>query len=186
MIRAAAVAAVVCAMASACTEAVSEYSRYGSHFVFDNGTHLNPKAAEALTPYSGVFCTVEEKLQGGARAYVFTTSYGQSASSQTYKSEAQQPFRLGFNNGLVIGYGAIDPPTLYVFDRECPNCFSPDAIPVRSRPLSLGTAGTAECENCKRVYDLNSGGIVAKGDKGVKLTRYHATCTGPYGVLVVR
>ena len=77
-----------------------------------------------------------------------------------------------------------DPKQFYAFDGECPNCFSPDAIPVKSRPLTLSTSGMASCAVCHRQYNLNTGGNVASGDNGRKLNRYHASCA-PDGTVSV-
>ena len=37
----------------------------------------------------------------------------------------------------------------------------------------------------KREYNLNNGGVIAKGDGGKKLTRYRCATSGPFGVLQV-
>jgi hypothetical protein len=85
-----------------------------------------------------------------------------------------------------VGYGALSQPAvLYAFDRECPNCFDPAAIPLRSKPLSMSSSGIATCNVCKRQYDLNNNGFISAGEEGKRLTRYRATTTGPYGVLSV-
>jgi len=45
--------------------------------------------------------------------------------------------------------------------------------------------GFAFCANCRRKYNLSTGGNVAEGAQGNKLIRYRASTTGPYGLLVV-
>ena len=75
--------------------------------------------------------------------------------------------------------------TFYAYDLECPNCFDPNYIPVRSKPLSISVNGLATCNLCKRQYDMNNGGIVSKGEGGKKMTRYRAATTGPLGVMSV-
>ena len=93
---------------------------------------------------------------------------------------------LGYNEGIIVGYSAFgQPPSFYAFDRECPNCFDPSAIPIKSKPLSIDNSGLATCPACHRKYDLNNNGFIANGDDGKKLTRYHATTTGPFGVLAI-
>ena len=64
-------------------------------------------------------------------------------------------------------------------------CFNPNAIPMRSKPLSISSSGIATCNTCKRQYDLNNNGFISSGDDGKRLTRYRATSTGPFGVLSV-
>ena len=92
---------------------------------------------------------------------------------------------LGLNGSLIVGWSNLDDPKqFYAFDGECPNCFSPDAIPVKSRQLTLSTSGMASCAVCHRQYNLNTGGNVASGDNGRKLNRYHASCA-PDGTVSV-
>ena len=100
--------------------------------------------------------------------------------------DSRRTLILGYNNGIIVGFGTLNnPATFYAFDRECPNCFDSQAIPIRSHPLSVGTNGMATCPTCKRQYNLNNDGFVAAGDNGKRLTRYMARTTGPFGVLSV-
>ena len=100
--------------------------------------------------------------------------------------DARRTLILGYNNGIIVGYGSLNvPPIFYAYDRECPNCFDPNALPVKSKPLSVSTNGLATCKVCKRQYDLNNDGFVSSGDNGKRLTRYRANTTGPFGVLSV-
>ena len=101
------------------------------------------------------------------------------------QEDKQTTVLLGLNGSLIVGWSNLDDPKqFYAFDGECPNCFSPDAIPVKSRQLTLSTSGMASCAVCHRQYNLNTGGNVASGDNGRKLNRYHASCA-PDGTVSV-
>ena len=93
---------------------------------------------------------------------------------------------MGRNNGLIVGFGNLDNPAIfYAYDAECPNCYNPSALPVRSYKLSVSSSGIATCANCKRSYNLNTGGNIVAGSAGNLLERYRATTTGPNGLLHV-
>ena len=155
---------------AACGPVENEFSSERIFFVFDNGLHHNDALAEAMVPNSGIFCTIHQR----------TTPTPLSAV------DLQRTHMLGLNNGLIVGYGNLnDPPTFYAYDRECPNCFNSQTIPLRSRPLRLEAGGLATCDVCHRQYSLNNNGLIVQGEKGKKLTRYRANTTGPYGVLSV-
>ena len=93
---------------------------------------------------------------------------------------------VGMNNGLIVGYGNLDNPAVFfAYDLQCPNCYPPDAIPQRPYELKINGTGIATCSNCKRSYNLNTGGNIVTGQPGRKLIRYRGTSTGPFGILVV-
>ena len=93
---------------------------------------------------------------------------------------------VGMNNGLIVGYGNLDNPAVFfAYDLQCPNCYHPDAIPQRPYELKINGTGIATCSNCKRSYNLNTGGNIVTGQPGRKLIRYRGTSTGPFGILVV-
>ena len=170
----------------ACGNTEYEFSSKACFFIFDNSTHNDPTLAAAMTPYSGTYVTVTLTNHGGARYFKFSSNQGTSSEAIFDGIDSRRSLILGMNDGLVVGYGVLtDPVTFYAYDRECPNCFSPDALPVRSYPLHINNTGIATCSTCKRKYDLNNGGILAEGEKGNKMTRYRASTTGPYGVLSV-
>lgn len=164
--------------------AESEYTTYPCRFVFNTDMHSHSgaltSATQQLSP--GVFCKVTHVVKGGASYYRFTTNQGLTDDVPYTAIEERTTPQLGMNNAIVLGYGNLSSPaTFYGYDGECPNCFSPDRVPVVSRPLTLTTDGRAVCASCHREYDLNNGGNITKGatssaDK--KLTRYHASCLG--------
>ena len=171
---------------NSCGDVQNEYSNFRPYFMFENNVHQNPRLAEAMTPHSGMFCTVRLQNTGGVLCYVFTNSNGQTEETLLNDRDKQRTRVLGINNGLIVGYGNLnDPPTFYAYDLECPNCFSPDAWPQRDYYLSVSATGIATCAVCNRQYSLNQAGIIVAGNDGKKLIRYRASTSGPYGILHV-
>ena len=167
----------VAALPLACGDTQSEFSPVRISFVFDNSLHNNAVLAGAMTPHSGLFCTVSQKLAPTGVEFVFTGMDGKSEASRANAQDVRHAVILGQNNGLILGYGiTIDPAVLYAYDQQCPNCRG---------TLAITPAAKVACPVCHREYDLNNGGIVVKGDRGLKLTRYRASTTGSYGTLVV-
>ena len=172
---------------SACGDTVHEYTLGACYFVFDNNTHQDATLASAMNVNApGVFCVITKATRNGANYFDFTNSSGLSSSSILNAIDTRRTLVLGYNNGIIVGYGVIGvPATFYAYDRECPNCFDPAAIPIKSKPLSLTSNGLATCPVCHRQYDLSNDGFVTAGDNGKRLTRYRAATTGPFGVLSV-
>lgn len=172
---------------NACHGSQFEYSGQGCYLVIDNATHQDATLASAMTPYSNVFVTITQTLHGGASYFHFASNQGGTPTESIFNAiDKRRSVIIGMNGGLIVGYGSLsDPLTFYAFDRECPNCFDSNQLPVRSYPLQTASNGIATCATCKRKYDLNNGGIIVQGDQGSKLTRYHAQTYGPYGVLSV-
>ncbi len=170
-----------------CGDSEYEYTTHVCYFVFDNSTHQDPTLATAMNASApGVFCVCTIAYRNGATYFDFKNNQGNSSSQLADAIDQRRTQLLGYNGGLIVGYGNLSSPmTFYAFDRECPNCFSPDALPMKSYPLSISSAGIATCAKCKREYNMNIGGIISSGDKGNKMTRYRGNTTGPYGVLTV-
>lgn len=166
-----------------------EYSDYHCNLSIDNSVHLDQTLASAMNSLSpGVFCKISYKISGGASYFVFQNN--QNASSESIFNaidvRLQSEQRLGLYNGVIVGFGNLDNPAVfYAYDGQCPNCFDPNAIPLKSRPLAMDGSGIATCGICNRQYNMNTGGNVVSGDKGNKLTHYRAATTGPNGVLNV-
>ncbi|WP_062434302.1 hypothetical protein [Prevotella sp. DNF00663] len=163
-----------------------EYSRYPCYVVIDNSVHQDPVLAQAMTPYAGVFVTLTVTSHGGAQYFRFVSNQNTFHESIFNAIDSRRSFQLGMNGALIVGFGNSTDATFYAYDRECPNCFNPDAIPVRSKPLAVASNGIATCPVCHRSYDLNNGGFIVSGDSGDKLIRYPASSTGALGVLSVR
>lgn len=172
----------------ACGDVESEFSTAPCALYFDNQTHNDFTLADAMTPLLGIFVTITTTSKSGAQYFVFTNNQGHSSqvvfdAKDKQRQQAGQLI-LGLNGAIIVGYGFSE--TFYAYDRECPNCFDSNALPLRSYPLKVNSAGIASCSHCHRTYDLNNGGIIASGSGGKKMTRYPVVTTGAYGLLSVR
>ena len=173
--------------ASSCGDSEYEYSTESCYLVFDNSTHLDPTLQSAMNQLSpGVFCRITTSTESGATYFCFESNHGASSKSRADAVDLRRSIILGAYNksGIIVGYGNLgSPATLYAYDSQCPNCYAEHGTP--SYKMSMTAAGHAVCASCKREYDMNNGGIVAKGDQGKKLMRYRAVSTGTLGVLTV-
>lgn len=172
---------------SSCGDSEFEYTDSRCYVIIDNSAHQDPTLAAAMNPMSpGTFCQISESLIGGARHFVFKSNLGQESKSVENAIDQRRSFIFGYNNAIIVGFGSMDyPPQFYAFDAECPNCFDPMAIPVRSKRLQLSDTGIATCASCKRQYNMNTGGNIVSGDGGKKMTRYRGATDGPFTVLRV-
>ena len=173
---------------TSCNNAENEFSSSVCFFVFDNATHQDAVLGSAMNINSpGVFVTATKTTgSGGVLYFSFTNSLKQHSNAKADAIDLKRTSILGYNNGLIIGFGNMsDPAIFYAYDRECPNCFDPQAIPVKSKPLTVNENGIATCAVCHRQYNLNTGGNIVSGDSGSKMTRYRANTTGILGVLSV-
>ncbi len=178
---------MACCLLAACS-ADYEYSTYPCYVVVDNSVFLDPTISTAMNSTApGTFCMIQQTMSGTVPAFYFQNNQGLSSTQTFTAKETQLSLIFGMNNGVIVGFGNLDSPaTFYAYDRECPNCFDPDAIPVKSKPLSMSSNGLATCSVCSRTYDMNNRGYITSEDSGEPLTRYPASTTGPYGVLIVR
>ena len=181
------VAACLLQVFAACNDVQNEFTLSPCFLIIDNDIHQDVVLASAMNPNApGLFCTIRRINAAGADKFHFESSDGQTSEKSLNGVDKQRRMIIGYNNGLIVGFGNLSTPsTFYAYDRECPNCFDPNYIPVRSKPLRISTTGIATCNLCKRQYDLNNGGNIIKGDGGKKMTRYRASTTGPLGRLVV-
>lgn len=179
--------AVASTLLTGCGDAQNEFSSAPCYVQVDNSKHQDATLASAMNPSSpGVFCIVSRQSKAGATYFAFSNNVGQSSTSIYNAIDKRLTLVFGLNNGVIVGYGNLSSPAVfYAYDVECPNCFNPQALPVKSRPLKLSSNGIATCAVCKREYNLNNGGVIAKGDGGKKITRYRCATSGPFGVLQV-
>ncbi len=173
---------------NSCSDAQFEYSSRPCNVIVDNTVFQDATIAAAMNQMSpGVFCLVQKTISGGAQQFSFSTNTDLSSHRLFTAKEERMTLIFGLNNGVIVGFGNLDyPATFYAYDRECPNCFDPDAVPVKSKPLKMDTKGHASCGVCGRIYDMNNHGYIIQGEKGNPLTRFPASTTGPFGVLVVK
>ncbi len=169
---------------TACGDTEYEFSKYPAFFIFENNAGRSQALASAMNPMSpGIFCRI---TTSGANYYSFTSNQGLSDKAVKTAIDQNRTVKLGVYNetGIIVGYGNLNSPaTFYAYDSQCPNCYKNTSLPRYS--LTMNTDGTADCGSCHRKYDMNNGGLVIDGDQGDKLIRYHATTTGPQGVLQV-
>lgn len=175
---------------AACDSDDYTYSDFHCNLYIDNGTHQDATLASAMNPLSpGVFCRIS--YDAASRSYAFSSNQGMSSTSVFNAEDTRRgnEGKIGMSNGLIVGYGNLSTTTsgayeFYAFDVQCPNCFDYNAIPMRSYPLTMSSAGIATCANCKRQYNMNTGGNCTN-DSGKGMTLYRATTTGALGVLFV-
>ena len=167
-----------------CGESEFEYSNHRAYCVFDNSQHLDATLSSAMNAMSpGIFC----RISISSETYIdFENNQGLKSRVALNAIERQRLFELGVYNGsgVIVGYGTFDnPPVFFGYDAQCPNCYEESNMPRYQ--LSISSDGKAACKNCHRQYDMNNGGIIVSGSNGDKLIRYHASTTGPMGVLTV-
>ena len=177
------------ALPAGCGKSEFEYSSERCYFVIDNSVHLDAVLQGALNSASpGTFCRISAGTDKGVLTFSFDDNYGNHSSKHANSEDLRRSCVLGIYNktGIIVGYGNLGTPApLYAYDSQCPNCYYSTNTP--SYCLRLTSAGHAVCSRCRREYDMNNGGLVAKGDPGSHLLRYRrVSCTGPQGVLVVQ
>lgn len=185
---------LVLAVLGACTSDDNTYSNFHCNLYIDNSTHQDATLQSAMNPASpGIFCKISYTASPRP-AYSFASNQGQSSTSAFDAIDTQRgnASRIGMNNGIYVGYCNLLTEvsggyTFVAYDAQCPNCFDYNALPLRNYPIIVNASGMAVCTNCKRQYNLNTGGnctnSTSAGDKG--LTRYRATTAGPLGLLFV-
>lgn len=181
---------MACFTTMGCNNAIDEYSHRPCYVVVRNDLFNDATIASAMNPLSpGTFCLIRKTESAGVSYFDFSTNMGLSSRQKFTAVEQRMSLIFGLNNGVIVGYGnASQPATFYAYDKECPNCFDPDAIPVKSKPLTMDDKGHATCQVCHRVYDMNNRGFIIDGttENSLPLTRFPATASGPFGVLVVQ
>lgn len=170
-------------MATSCEKAESEFSSHRVRFLYDNSILFDETLATALNSLSpGVFV----RIWMSGNYYYFEDFRKQPTQQPVMERDRLSAFIIGLYNesGIIVGFGNLDnPPIFFAYDAQCPNCYSETSLPRYL--LTMKSNGIAVCGRCHREYNLNNHGIVTKGDAGKKLERYHASTTGPNGVLTV-
>ena len=170
-------------MLCSCEKSDFEYSSHRARLVYDNSLHLDPTLSSAMNAMApGIFC----RISISGTYFMFSNNQGQSSRQAMTSVEQQRLPVLGCNNesGIIVGFGLLTTPAeFFAYDAQCINCYENDGRPRYL--LSISTDGRATCGKCGRTYNLNTGGIVTDGGEGKKLARFHASTTGPNGVLSV-
>lgn len=181
----AALFAAVMSLLMSCSGSEYEYSSTPCYLFIDNSVHRDPVLAGALTRYSGTYVKISVTTKSGSRYFTFADNHGNRSESRFNAYDERRSLQIGLNGTLVVGYGNSVDGVLYAYDLECPNCFDVNALPVKSRQLSISEDGFATCPYCHRKYYMDNGGYVTEGDKGNKMIRYRCSVSDPYGVLTV-
>ncbi|GEM_PF-138772 len=156
-----------------CANSEFEYSNNSCFFVFDNAQHNDPTLTSALIATSpGTFCRIYTKP---GKKYGFESNRGLSSEVVMNREDELRTRILGISpsSGIIVGYGNLSG-ELYAFDALCPNCYEDLSA---QHTLSMSDIGFATCNTCKRIYDMNNGGIVTENGKGGdhKMKRYHCS-----------
>lgn len=182
--------ALLVVLLAACGSDDYTYSDYHCNLSINNFQHNDATLASAMNPASpGVFCKIS--YEASSRSYLFANNQGLSSRSafNAIDSENHNESRIGMNNGLIVGYGNLSTTetgsyTFFAYDAQCPNCFDYNKLPLRNYPLTMNSAGIATCANCKRQYNMNTGGNCIN-DSGKGMYRYRATASEASGTLFV-
>lgn len=171
-------------LAACTTDIVGEYSSHQAYYVMDfQYGHTASYLSGALNSVNS-FCMISvstQNLDGSTTPYkLYSMMYGTTTQEEVVNEEGlTRPTRqLGLNNGLIVGRSSFQNGELYVFDRQCPNCFN--AYHYTNYAVNFKDANNVECANCHRTYGLLNGGVVVAGDSGEKLFRYRASYNGTY------
>lgn len=180
---------VMLVLPTSCEKSEFEFCTERCFFVFDNSVHLCGVLGGALNNMSpGTFCRITSGTERGALVFHFEDNNGNTDKKYANGKDLTRTPVLGIYNktGIIVGYGNLNnPPTLYAYDSQCPNCYYGTNTP--SYCLTMTPAGFAVCSNCKREYNMNNGGFISKGAAGKKLLRFRrVSCTGPTGILSVQ
>lgn len=157
---------------AACADAESEYDRMHSAAFFYRGVATRQALRSALEG-AGVFCAIWCRNN----VYHFENNYGATDTDNLLAVNDGKPYQAveGFIVGKIAGVDMKGRQPIYAFDLACPNC---DRELIR-RALTLHQTTTlVSCSRCQRVYDLEKGGILVEGEKGIKLLQYHVSYDG--------
>lgn len=168
-------------LAACTTDIVGEYSSHQAYYVMDfQYGHTTSYLYGALKSVNS-FCMIStQNLDGSTTSpyKLYSMMYGTTTQEEvvTEGPLTGSMRQLGLNNGLIVGRSSFQNGELYVFDRQCPNCFN--AYHYTNYAVNFKDANNVECANCHRTYGLLNGGVVVAGDSGEKLFRYRASYVG--------
>lgn len=170
----------------------SEFSNQACYILYHNAYYLDQTLAESMNPYArGIFCLITESQEGGNIYLNFQNTNGQTSRQRETAVETKVRFVLGMNNGIIVGFQALnDSPNngFTAYDQQCPNCVRKHNSAYNPKyRLTMSSDGIATCTVCGKKYNMNNRGIILNGEEGdVNLMQYIATTTGPQGDLFVR
>lgn len=177
VVRVLIILAVISIFAS-CQKAEYVYSQYQARFAY-SPVSAKPTLFRACTSL-GEFCSI---TYPPGKSYVIKSPSTPSVVDYIQRTALQgyQGFVLGVGGGLIVGLPSIpemltEESQVTCYDLCCSNCYQNYHV---HKHLELHTGGQATCLSCNRVYDLNSQGIVSKGDPGRSLFRYYVHYYAP-------
>ena len=127
-------AAAAVLLASSCgADVVGEYTNHQAYFYMDFGLgHANTYLSAALNSTNGFTVitanpSIHMSTTEGGTYTLSCEMYGVAKKNETI-SEAEltkRPRQLGIDGkGLIVGRSSFQNGELYVFDRQCPNCWN--------------------------------------------------------------
>ncbi len=169
LLRAAAGLLCTAGLVACADDAQNEYSSERAFFRYASVSTVPPLYQALNNP--GVYC----RITFDQSYYHFLNTSGVSADLPRTALDAYGTPR--YIAGFIVGTPTV--PDLngnfyqVAYDLACPTCYDEDAI---QRSLTLdGTAETATCSRCHRIYSLRNSGIILEGGTGSILKRYRAT-----------
>ena len=165
-------------------EVVDEYTTHVASFRFDFQYGHTQSYLYAALNSTNYFCFLSTNPIDGGFDLV-TEAYGNKEKNVEHVTEAvlnRSGRALGLNNSLIVGRSSFQNGELYVFDRQCPNCFN--ETNNKNFALKFKDSQNVYCDRCKRVYGLLNAGVVVSDSfqhsTNDKLFRYRATYSGTY------
>ncbi len=155
-----------------CEEADNRFSNFDARFSYSPVSAV-PNLYRACTSL-GEFCSI---TYPPGKKFVIKSPSTPSAPDEIPLTAIQgyQGFILGLGNGLIVGLPNMpemleQESQVTCYDLCCPNCYQDYNI---MKQMELHTDGTSLCHSCKRSYDMNNQGIIARGNAGRSLYRYY-------------
>ncbi len=139
-------------------DAENTYSSHQCYFVFNTQLHPVSLLVSAVTPPGDGFVLVHKELDGSTEK-VYVEKYGEkdTGSPYVYTTAGLEPtvksLVIGYDNGLLIGYSAIENKVL-AFDRRCKKCENN----ARAKVQWYGSNTIVKCPVCGSIYNLNISG----------------------------
>ena len=136
--------------------AENTYSGHRCYFILNTTLHPSSILTASVTGDDG-FCLVYKGIHQGVEK-VFVEKYGTSDPNSPYAyTTGIEPkvseLVIGWDNGLLIGYSAIENKVL-AFDRHCPRCEDK----AKAKLQWNGSSRSVKCPVCETVYNLTLSG----------------------------
>lgn len=156
--------------------AESMYSGHQCYFIFSTEMHPSTVLTGSITGDDG-FCLVYKGIDKGVNK-VFVEKYGTTDENSPYAYTTSieptvESLVIGWDNGLLIGYSAIEGKIL-AFDRHCPRCENSAKAKLQwYKEENNDPTRNVKCPVCGTPYNLSISG------NGLELY-YNATYDGRF------